>query len=129
MFKRSTTFYGQTPEPETPYQKGRHRSGTNRIGSARRAAQKTGGYMAFGCLALLPLVLSGGVIWQAGHSTITPFVVEVDVLGEVRAVGPAIDAYRTQRCTDRIPSRTFHRKCPLNLNRSNCGAAELAACL
>ncbi len=48
--------------------------------------------MAFGCLALA-IGLSGGVIWQAGHSTITPFVVEVDALGEVRAVGPAIDAY------------------------------------
>ena len=49
--------------------------------------------MAFGCLTLA-IGLSGGVIWQAGHNTITPFVVEVDALGEVRAVGPAIDAYQ-----------------------------------
>ena len=39
------------------------------------------------------LGLSGGVIWQAGRSTITPYVVEVDTLGDVRAVGPAIARY------------------------------------
>ena len=48
--------------------------------------------MPFGCLALA-IGLSGGVIWQAGRSTITPYVVEVDKLGEVRAIGPAIEAY------------------------------------
>ena len=48
--------------------------------------------MAFGCLALA-IGLSGGVVWQAGRSTITPHVVEVDTLGEVRATGPAITAY------------------------------------
>jgi type IV secretion system protein VirB5 len=90
MFKRSTTFYGQTPVPETPYQKA-GQVWDERIGSARVQAQNWR-YMAFGCLALA-IGLSAGVIWQAGHSTITPFVVEVDALGEVRAVGPAIDAY------------------------------------
>ncbi len=90
MFKRSTTFYGQTPEPETPYQKAAQVWDT-RIGSARVQA-KNWRFMAFGCLALA-IGLSGGVIWQAGQSTITPFVVEVDALGEVRTVGPAIDAY------------------------------------
>jgi len=90
MFKRSTTFYGQTPEPETPYQKAAQVWDT-RMGDAVVRARNWR-LMAFGCLALA-LGLSGGVIWQAGQSTITPFVVEVDALGEVRTVGPAIDAY------------------------------------
>jgi type IV secretory pathway TrbF-like protein len=32
-------------------------------------------------------------VWQAGRSTITPYVVEVDTLGDVRAVGPAVAVY------------------------------------
>ena len=90
MFKRSTTSYGQTPEPETPYQKA-GQVWDDRIGSARVQARNWR-LMAFGCLAL-SLGLSGGVIWQAGRSTITPYVVEVDQLGETRAVGPAIRTY------------------------------------
>lgn len=90
MFKRPTTTYGETPEPETPYQKAAQ-VWDERIGSARVQARNWR-FMAFGCLALA-IGLSGGVIWQAGRSTITPFVVEVDRLGEVRAVGPAMEAY------------------------------------
>lgn len=44
------------------------------------------------CLALA-IGLSAGVVWQAGRSTITPYVVEVDTLGDVRAIGPAVTAY------------------------------------
>jgi len=91
MFKRSTTTYGQTPVAETPYQKAAQVWDT-RMGDAIVRA-KNWRLMAFGCLTLA-IGLSGGVIWQAGHNTITPFVVEVDALGEVRAVGPAIDAYQ-----------------------------------
>lgn len=90
MFKRSTTSYGQTPELETPYQKA-GQVWDDRIGSARVQARNWR-LIAFGCLAL-SLGLSGGVIWQAGRSTITPYVVEVDRLGETRAVGPAIRTY------------------------------------
>lgn len=91
MFKRSTTTYGQTPQPETPYQKAAQ-VWDERIGSARVQARNWR-LMAFGCLAL-SLGLSGGVIWQAGNSHITPYVVEVDRLGDVRAVGPAIETYK-----------------------------------
>ncbi|MEO0499476.1 MAG: conjugal transfer protein TrbF, partial [Pseudomonadota bacterium] len=45
-----------------------------------------------GALALA-LVLSVGVIWQAGRSTITPYVVEIDATGEARAIGPAAERY------------------------------------
>ena len=90
MFKRSTSTYGQTPEPETPYKRAAQ-VWDDRIGSARVQARNWR-FMAFGCLALA-IGLSGGVVWQAGRSTITPYVVEIDTLGQTRAVGPAIAAY------------------------------------
>lgn len=90
MFKRPTTTYGDTPEPVTPYQKAAQ-VWDERIGSARVQARNWR-FMAFGCLALA-IGLSGGVVWQAGRSTITPYVVEIDTLGQTRAVGPAIAAY------------------------------------
>ncbi|MDA4848790.1 conjugal transfer protein TrbF [Hoeflea poritis] len=90
MFKRSTTTYGQTPQPETPYQKAAQ-VWDMRMGDALVRA-KNWRLMAFGCLTL-SLLLSSGVIWQAGRSTITPYVVEVDRLGDVRTVGPATEAY------------------------------------
>ena len=90
MFKRSTSTYGQTPEPETPYQRAAQ-VWDERIGSARVQARNWR-FMAFGCLALA-IGLSGGVVWQAGRSTITPYVVEIDTLGQTRAIGPAIAAY------------------------------------
>ncbi len=90
IFKRSTTTYGETPVPETPYQRAAQ-VWDERIGSARVQARNWR-FMAFGCLALA-VGLSGGVVWQAGRSTITPYVVEVDTLGDVRTVGPAVAAY------------------------------------
>ena len=90
MFKRSPSTYGHTPEPETPYQRAAQ-VWDERIGSARVQARNWR-FMAFGCLALA-IGLSGGVVWQAGRSTITPYVVEIDTLGQTRAVGPAIAAY------------------------------------
>lgn len=90
MFKRSTNSYGQTPKPVTPYQKAAQ-AWDERIGSARVQARNWR-LMAFGCLALA-MGLSGGVVWQMGRATITPYVVEVDKLGEVRAIGPALQPY------------------------------------
>jgi type IV secretion system protein VirB5 len=49
--------------------------------------------MAFGCLGLA-VVIAAGLIWQSSRSHITPYVVEVDHLGDVKAVGPATEAYR-----------------------------------
>jgi len=91
VFKRSLQRYGRTPEPETPYQ----RAGQlwdERIGSARVQAHNWR-LIAFGCLTL-----SGGLavgnIWQSLQSRVTPFVVEVDRLGEPRSVAPAIQNYQ-----------------------------------
>lgn len=91
MFKRSTTTYGQTPEPTTPYQKAAQ-VWDERIGSSRVQARNWR-LMALGSM-ILAIGLSGGVIWQARRSTITPYVIEVEKFGEVRAIGPAIEAYK-----------------------------------
>lgn len=91
IFKRSIQRYGQTPEPETPYQ----RAGQlwdERIGSARVQARNWR-LMAFGTLAM-SAAMSGALIWQSLQSRVTPYVVEVDKLGEARAVVPADAAYR-----------------------------------
>jgi type IV secretion system protein VirB5 len=38
--------------------------------------------------------MAGALVWQAGQSTVTPYVVEVDQLGEVKVIGPAVEAYK-----------------------------------
>ena len=90
FFKRSVQRYGRTPLPETPYQ----RAGQlwdERIGSARVQARNWR-FMAFGCLALTAGT-SAALAWQSVQSRVTPYVVEVDQLGEARAVQPAEVAY------------------------------------
>ena len=90
-FRRSLQRYGRTPEPETPYQ----RAGQvwdERIGSARVQARNWR-WMAFGGL-LLSTGLSGGLLWQSMQSRVVPYVVEVDRLGEARAVAPVGADYR-----------------------------------
>ncbi|MCR4265957.1 conjugal transfer protein TrbF [Nitratireductor sp. ZSWI3] len=86
FFKRSTTHYGKTPEPETPYQRAAQ-VWDERIGSARVQARNWR-LMAFGCL-----ILSGGfasaLVWQSTTGNVVPWVVEVDNLGEAHTVGPA----------------------------------------
>jgi len=91
LFRRAVQRYGHTPEPETPYQ----RAGQlwdERIGSARVQAHNWR-LMAFGCLGLAT-ALSGGLLWQSLQSRVVPYVVEVDQLGEARAVQPADKDYR-----------------------------------
>lgn len=90
-FKRAGVRYATTPEPETPYQKAAQ-VWDERLGSARLQA-KNWRLMAFGCLGLT-LLSSAGLVWQAGQSQVTPYVVEVDRLGDVHAVGAAAQAYQ-----------------------------------
>lgn len=91
IFRRPTTHYGKTPEPETPYQRA-SQAWDERIGSARVQA-KNWRYMAFGCL-----ILSGGfastLVWQSARGTIVPWVVQIDRLGEAQAVAPAVADYQ-----------------------------------
>jgi type IV secretion system protein TrbF len=87
VFKRTIQRYGRTPQPETPYQKA-GQLWDERIGSARVQA-KNWRLMAFGSL-VLSAGLATGVMWQAAQSRVTPYVVEVDRLGEARAVNSAL---------------------------------------
>ena len=91
IFKRATHKYGDTPAPTTPYQKA-SQVWDERIGSSRVQARNWR-LVAFGCLGLVT-ALSGALVWQSLQSRITPYVVEVDTLGDVRALGPALAPYQ-----------------------------------
>lgn len=91
LFKRSVQRYGRTPEPDTPF----HRAGQlwdERIGSARVQAHNWR-LMAFGGLALTT-AMSSALVWQSLQSRVTPYVVEVDRLGEAQAISEAQAGYR-----------------------------------
>ncbi len=90
MFRRSTTRYGTTPEPVTPYQKAAQ-IWDERIGSARIQARNWR-LMAFGSL-FLSAGLGVGLVWQSARGTITPWVVQVDRLGQAQIVAPATAGY------------------------------------
>jgi type IV secretory pathway TrbF-like protein len=91
IFKRASVRYAKTPAPLTPYQAAQQ-VWDDRIGAARVQAYHWR-LMALGSL-LVSFAIVGGLIWQLGRSTVTPFVVEVDAEGQVRAVGPAAENYR-----------------------------------
>lgn len=99
-FRRAVQRYGRTPEPETPYQRA-GQAWDERIGSARVQARNWR-LMALGSLALSGS-LAAGLLWQSLQSRVVPYVVEVDRLGEPRAVEPA---RREHRPTD--PQVAWH---------------------
>ncbi len=100
MFRRPSIRYGQSPTPVTPYQRAAQ-VWDDRIGSARVQARN----WRFACLGSLLLSggLAAGLLWQSARGTITPWVVEVDKLGEARAIAPADADYKP---TD--PQIAFH---------------------
>jgi type IV secretion system protein VirB5 len=100
MFKRSAVHYGRAPRPVTPYQRAAQ-LWDERIGSARVQARNWR-LMAFACL-LLAAGFAGALIWQSAQGTVTPWVVEVNRLGEARAIEPANSRYLA---TD--PQIAFH---------------------
>lgn len=91
MFKRPSTHYGKSPQPETPYQRAAQ-VWDERIGSARVQARNWR-YMAFGSLALAA-GFSAALVWQSANGSIVPWVVQVDRLGQAQAVGPALADYQ-----------------------------------
>ncbi|MGA7675940.1 MAG: conjugal transfer protein TrbF [Rhizomicrobium sp.] len=91
MFRRSTVRYGATPTAETPYQKAAQ-VWDERIGSARVQAKNW--RLAFFAALLMSGGLTAGLVWQSAHGTITPWVVQVDKLGQAQAVAPAVADYR-----------------------------------
>ncbi len=90
-FKRPRVRYSETPEPITPYQAA-GQVWDERIGSARVQA-KNWRLMAFGSLSLA-LLMAGGLVWRSARSIVTPYVIEVDQAGQVRAVGEAATPYQ-----------------------------------
>src|SRR5271163_3060842 len=91
MFRRPNVRYGRTPEPETPYQKA-GQVWDERIGSARIQAKNW--RLAFFAALVLNGGLTGGLVWQSARGTVTPWVVQVDRLGQAQAVAPAVADYR-----------------------------------
>jgi type IV secretion system protein VirB5 len=90
MLRRSTVRYGKTPEPETPYQRA-GQAWDDRIGSARVQAKNW--RLAFFGTLMLSGALAAGLIWQSARGTVTPWVVQVDKLGQAQAVAPALANY------------------------------------
>src|SRR5215211_7836739 len=100
MFRRPSVRYGRTPQPETPYQKAAQ-VWDERIGSARVQA-KNWRLIAFGSL-ILSAGLASGLVWQSTQGSVTPWVIEVDRLGQAEAVSSANRFYQP---TD--PQIAFH---------------------
>lgn len=91
QFKRPQVHYSHTPAPVTPYQAA-GQVWDERLGSSRVQARNWR-LMAFGCLGLA-LVMAGALAWRANQSLVTPYVIEVDAAGQVRAVGEAATPYK-----------------------------------
>lgn len=90
-FRRTSPHYGESPAPETPYQKA-GQVWDERIGSARVQARNWR-IIALGLLTLC-FASSGALFWRSLQSTVTPYVVEVDETGAVRALGPAAASWQ-----------------------------------
>jgi type IV secretion system protein VirB5 len=91
MFRRATVRYGVTPAPETPYQKA-GQVWDERLGSARVQAKNW--RLAFFAMMTLCGGLAAGLVWQSARGTVTPWIVQVDKLGQAQAVAPATADYR-----------------------------------
>ncbi len=90
IFKRQRLSYGKTPVPETPFQKAGE-LWDRRMGSAIKQAHnwRIMAFLSFGLIVFLTITL----ITYSSRSHITPYVVEVDSLGQARAIGPVSEPY------------------------------------
>ncbi len=84
---KGSARYGATPQPETPYQRA-GQAWDERMGAARVQAANWR-LMALSLLALSG-GLSAGLVGLALRGGVTPWVVEVDRVGEPRVVAPAV---------------------------------------
>ena len=112
----------ETPEPETPYQSAAQ-LWDERIGSARVQARNWR-LMAFGGLFLT--CLSSALVWQSMQSRVVPYVVEVDPLGEARAVAAGGGELPADRSADRLAPGAIHHEHALAVARCRADARELA---
>ena len=90
MWKRQQQSYGSTPVATTPYQKAAQ-VWDDRMGAARVQAAN------WRIIALLAMALSfamaAAFVWRTSQSLITPYVVELESNGDVRAVRAAVANY------------------------------------
>jgi len=63
----------------------------NRLGSALVRGKNW--RLAFFGQTMLSAILAGGFIWQGAQATVTPYVIEVDATGGVKAVGPVAERF------------------------------------
>lgn len=90
VFKRSADSYGQSPYPETPFQKA-GQVWDERIGSAR--VQASNWRLMAIALLVLTCASSAALVWRSLTATVTPYVIEVDETGAATAIGPAAKSY------------------------------------
>ena len=91
MWKRNQTAYGRTEAPVPPYQKAAQ-TWDDRIGSARVQAKN---WRIIAILSLLfAIAMSAAFVWRSSQSLITPYVVELEQNGSVRAVAPSVAKYK-----------------------------------
>ncbi|MEM6625127.1 MAG: conjugal transfer protein TrbF [Pseudomonadota bacterium] len=90
MWPRTQQSYGATPDPITPYQRAAQ-VWDDRIGSAR--VQAANWRLAAFASLVLAILMSGAFVWQSTQSLVTPYVIELEANGEVRAVTPATSIY------------------------------------
>jgi type IV secretion system protein VirB5 len=91
IFTRPGVRFGATPALDTPYQRAAQ-AWDERIGSARVQARNWR-LMAFGSLAL-SAGLAAALAWQSARGSVTPWIVQVDRLGQAQAVAPATAGYK-----------------------------------
>ena len=84
-WKRNQSKYGQTPVPETPYQKAKQVV-DNRHGSAL-VRGKNWRMACFGSFGL-SFLLASGMIYQGAQASVQVHVVEIDADGGIKSVNP-----------------------------------------
>lgn len=82
---------GATPVPETPYQRA-GQAWDERLGTWR--AQAAGWRLMAVGLLMANTALCGSLAWLATRGSVTPWIVQVDPLGEPRVVAPAVQGVR-----------------------------------
>ena len=91
MWKRNQHAYGRTETPVTPYQRAAQ-VWDDRIGSARVQARN---WRFIAVISLLfGISMSIAFVWRVSQSIVTPYVVELEQNGSVRAVAPSVARYK-----------------------------------
>lgn len=91
MFRRSANHYGHAPEPDTPYRRARQ------VWDDRMGALAVTGRRLWTLVLVeggVIVVLASALAWSTARGSVTPWIVEIDRLGETRTVAPAVTGYQ-----------------------------------